>query len=164
MGVIWHALCLYFTVLGYPGTILGRSWNDLGTLGSTRKDTVRSRLGFYRFLVVVDLGDPFREISGYIWTEKHAFFISISRLFFLMIFRFESGCMGLKNQAFCKGSITEINFAEIGCLTIPIFHDLGWPWDQFPWFLLPWRLAWNFVTFQGDSGVITDPDTEPVLG
>ena len=27
MGVIWHAWCLYFTVLGDPGTILGRSWD-----------------------------------------------------------------------------------------------------------------------------------------
>ena len=27
MGVIWHAWCLYFTVLGNPGTILGRSWD-----------------------------------------------------------------------------------------------------------------------------------------
>ena len=51
---------------------LGRSWDDSGTLGSTRKDTVRSRLGLYRFLI--DLGDPFREIVGYIWTEKHGLF------------------------------------------------------------------------------------------
>ena len=68
---------------------LGRSWDDLRTLGSTRKDTVRSRLGFYRFLF--DLGDPFREIFGYIWTEKHDLFISISRLFFLMIFGMNLG-------------------------------------------------------------------------
>ena len=27
MGVIWHAWCLYFGVLGNPGTILGRSWD-----------------------------------------------------------------------------------------------------------------------------------------
>ena len=87
---------------------LGRSWDDPGTLGSTRKDTVRSRLGFYRFLV--DLGDPFREIFGYIWTEKHDFFISISRLLFLMIFGSESGCLGLENQAFGKGGIAKINF------------------------------------------------------
>ena len=26
-GVIWHVWCLYFTVLGDPGTILGRSWD-----------------------------------------------------------------------------------------------------------------------------------------
>ena len=29
MGVIWHAWCFYFGVLGEPGTILGRSW-DIG--------------------------------------------------------------------------------------------------------------------------------------
>ena len=57
LGVIWHAWCLYFGVLGDPGTILGRSWDDPGTLEGTRKDPVSSRLGFYRFFV--DLGDPF---------------------------------------------------------------------------------------------------------
>ena len=40
-----------------PEAILGRSWDDPGTVENTRKDPVRSRLGFYRF--VVDLGDPF---------------------------------------------------------------------------------------------------------
>ena len=104
MGVIWHAWCLYFTVLG----TLGRPWDDPGTLGSTRKDIVRSRLGFYRFLF--DLGSPFKEICGYNWSEKHDLFISISRLFFLMVFAFESGCLGLENQAFCKGGIAKINF------------------------------------------------------
>ena len=53
MGVIWHAWCLYFGVLG----ALGRSWDDPGTLEGTRKDPVRSRLGSYRFFV--DLGDLF---------------------------------------------------------------------------------------------------------
>ena len=62
----------------------GRPWDDPGTLGSTRKDIVRSRLGFYRFLI--DLGDPFKEFVAYMWTEKADFFTSISRLFFLMIF------------------------------------------------------------------------------
>ena len=57
MGVIWHAWCLYFGVLEVPGTILGRSWDDPGTLEGTRKGPVRSRLGFYRFFV--DFGDPF---------------------------------------------------------------------------------------------------------
>ena len=73
-------------------------------------DTLRSRLGFYRFLV--DLGDPFREICGYIWIEKHDFFISISRLLFLMIFGSESVCLGLENQAFGKGCIAKINFCR----------------------------------------------------
>ena len=57
MGVIWHAWSLYFGVLGDPGTILERSWDDPGTLEDTVKDPVRSRLGFYQFFV--DLGDPF---------------------------------------------------------------------------------------------------------
>jgi hypothetical protein len=35
----------------------GGPWDDPGTLEGTRKDPVRSRLGFYRFLG--DLGDRF---------------------------------------------------------------------------------------------------------
>ena len=50
LGVISHAW-------DDLGAILGRSWDDPGTLEGTRKDPVRSRLGFYRF--VVGLGDPF---------------------------------------------------------------------------------------------------------
>ena len=57
MGVIWHAWCLHFGVLGDSGTILGRSWDGPGTLEGTRKDLVGSRLGFYRFFV--DIGDRF---------------------------------------------------------------------------------------------------------
>ena len=71
---------------------------------------MRSRLGFYQFLV--DLGDPFIKIFGYIWTGKHDLFISISRLFFLMIFRSESGCLGLENQAFGKGGIAKTSFCR----------------------------------------------------
>ena len=50
-----------------------------------------------------------------------------------MIFGSESGCLGLENQAFGKGGIAKSTFAEIGFLMIPgsIFHDFGWPWDQF---------------------------------
>ena len=87
---------------------LGPSWDGPGTLEGTRKDLVRSRLGFYRFFV--DLGDPFKKIFGYIWTGKHDFFICISRLFFLMIFGSESGCLGLENQGFCMGGIAKIKF------------------------------------------------------
>ena len=110
MGVIWHAWCLHFGVLGdswdAPGTILGRSWD----IGGHKEGPLRSRLGFYRFLV--DLGDPFREIIWSIWTEKHDFFIFISRLLFLLIFRSESGFLGLENQVFGKGGISKINFCR----------------------------------------------------
>ena len=40
-----------------PGTILRRSWDDLGTLEGTRKHFVKSRLEFYCFFI--DLGAPF---------------------------------------------------------------------------------------------------------
>jgi hypothetical protein len=40
----------------------GGPWDDPWTLRSTRKDTVRSRLGFYRFLI--DLGHPFKDVVG----------------------------------------------------------------------------------------------------
>ena len=86
----------------------GGPWDDPGTLGTTRQDLVRSRLGFYRF--VVDLGDLFKEIFGYIWTEKHDFLIFISRSLFLMILGSESGCLGSENQAFGKEGIAKINF------------------------------------------------------
>ena len=91
------------TILGDLGTILGRFWEISGT----RQDTVRSRLGFYGLLV--DLGDPFREVFGYIWTEKHDFFISISRLLFRVIFGLEFGCPRLQKQAFCVEGIAKIN-------------------------------------------------------
>ena len=39
-------------------------WDDPGTLGSSRKATLRSRLGFYRFLA--DLADPFSQLVGYL--------------------------------------------------------------------------------------------------
>ena len=110
---------------------LGRSWDDPGTLGTTQQDTVRSRLGFYRFFV--DLGDTFREIFGYIWTGKHDFFISIPRLLSLMIFGSESGCLGLKTKHLAREVLQKPAFAEIGFLMIPgsIFCDFGWVWDQF---------------------------------
>ena len=84
ISVLWHAWCLYFGVLGDPGTIRVRSWDDPGTLEGTRRDPARSRLGFYRFFG--DLGDQFNESFGYSWTKREDFFISISRLFFLMVF------------------------------------------------------------------------------
>ena len=93
-----------------PGTIPGRSWDDPGTLEGTRKDPVRSRLGFYRFLV--DLGDSFREICGYIWTENMIFSYLFPGLLFLMILGSESGCLGLENQAFGMGGIAKINFCR----------------------------------------------------
>ena len=52
---------------------LGRSWDDPGTLEGTRKDPVRSRLGFCRFFD--DFGDPFYSESFLsIFGPKNTFF------------------------------------------------------------------------------------------
>ena len=58
------------------------------------------------------LGDPFREICGYIWTEKHDFLTFMSRILFLMILGSESGCLGSENQAFGKEGIAKTNFCR----------------------------------------------------
>ena len=54
MGVIWYACCFYVGVLGDPGAILGRSWDDPATLEVAMKDPVRSRLGFHRLLLICE--------------------------------------------------------------------------------------------------------------
>ena len=45
-----------------------------------------------------------------LFDQKRRFFISISRLLFLMIFGSDFGCLGLQKQAFGKGGIAKINF------------------------------------------------------
>ena len=143
MGVIWHAWCLYFGVLGDPGTILGRSWDDPGTLGGTRKDRVRSRLGFYRFFF--DLGDPFWKLLGHFWI-KNNFVISISRLFFSDDFWVWIWVSGITKTSiwqwmYCKNQRSQ-KFDFLWFQGQFLF-DFGWAWDQFSWLLLSWRLAWS---------------------
>ena len=52
---------------------LGRSWDDLGTLEVTRKDPVRSRLGFYRCFV--DFGGHSESFLGIFGSKKKFFSI-----------------------------------------------------------------------------------------
>ena len=108
-----------------PGTILGRSWDDPGTLGGTRKGPVRSRLGFYRFFV--DFGDPFWELFWYFWTKETVFFISISRLLFLLVFGSKLGCLDLEKQAFGIEGIAKINFCR-NWISYDSRVDFSWFW------------------------------------
>ena len=86
----------------------GERWGDPGASGSTRKDTLRSRLGFYRFLI--DSVNPFRMFVSYIWNKRNGtLFIVISRLLFLIVIGSESGCLGLENQALGKGHLAKID-------------------------------------------------------
>ena len=57
----------------------------------------------------------------------------VSRLLFLMAFGSASGCPGLETKHFAKEVLQKSTLTEVGVLTMPdsIFHDLGWPWDQF---------------------------------
>ena len=100
---------------------LGRSWDVPGIFGTTRNDTLRSRLGSYRF--------------WFIWGKHLESSLDIFKLknvhFHIDV---QVGCLGLENQAFGKGGILQIStFAEIRFLTIPgtIFQDFEFPWDQF---------------------------------
>ena len=64
-------------------------------------------MDFIDFLLVQ--GAHFESFVGVFEATKR-FFAFISRLFFLMLFGFESGCLGLKNQAFGKGGLAKIDF------------------------------------------------------
>ena len=86
----------------------GGPWNDPGTLGSTRKDTLRSRLGFS--LIFGGFRDSILKVFWVPWTKKVYVFMFVSRFRFLMIFGSGSGCLGLQDQAFGKGLIATINF------------------------------------------------------
>ena len=148
MGVIWHAWCLYFGVLGDPGTILGRSWDDPGTLEGTRKDPVSSRLGFYRFFV--DLGDPFWELFAYFWTKKifcHIYF----QVAFLMIFGFKFGCLGLQKQGFGSGGIAKINFRR-NWISYDSRVEFSWFWPGLGPIYMIFDALETFLKFGDFSG------------
>ena len=74
-------------------------WDDLGTMGSTTKDTLRSRLGSSS--ISDGFRNPIFRVFGYLGPKK---------VYSFMLFGFESGCLGLENQAFGKGGIAKINF------------------------------------------------------
>ena len=156
----WHFWYpdLSFGMLG-GCTLAFWPWDDLETLGSTTKDTLRSRLGLFQFLV--DLVTPFWNLFGYLGLKKVCLFMLVSRFLFLMIFgsEFNLDVWHLKNKHFASEALQKSSFAEVVFLSIPgsVFHDFECPWDQFSWLLLSWRLARNLMTFQCDSGDIPNP-------
>ena len=92
-------------------------------------------MGPYRFLL--DLGSPFRQLSGYL---KQVYFAMLaSRLRFLLNFGTESGCAGLENQGFDMRAITENN-----CRRSWISHDL-----LVPFFMILGSLGTNLHYFGG---------------
>ena len=98
--VICHAWCLYFGVLGDPGTILGRSWD----IGEYKKGHFEVQA--WILLIFPDFGDHFESLLvafGPIKIILHTYL----QVVFLMIFGSEQG---LKNQAFGTGGIAKIDF------------------------------------------------------
>ena len=99
-------------------------------------------MDFIDFLMI--LGTHSESFLGIFWIKKEVFFsISISRLLFLLLLSLNLGVWDCKNKDLAWKVLQKSIFAEIGFLVIPgsIFHDFRWPWDQFSWLLLPWRLA-----------------------
>ena len=82
-------------------------------------------MDFVDFLMI--LGTHSQSFLTIFGPKNIDFFISISRLLFLLVFGSKFGCLGLEKQAFGMESIAKSAFAEIGFLVIPgtIFHDFG---------------------------------------
>ena len=95
----------------------GGPWDDLGTLGSTTKDTLRSMHGFST--IFGGFRDPILEAFLDLWLKKVRLFMLVSRILCLVIFWLESGCLGLEKQAFGHGSIAKTYFRSNW-----ICHDL----------------------------------------
>ena len=127
------------------GTVLGRSW-DIGGHKEGPCEVQAWILSIFWWF----WGPILRAFWPFL-DQKIDFFISISRLLFLLVFGSKFGCLGLEKQAFGMEGIANINFRRnwISCDSRVIFHDFGWPWDQFSWLLLPWRLTWKLIDFQG---------------
>ena len=66
-------------------------------------------MDFIDFLVI--LGTHSESFFG-TFGQKTVFFISISRLLFLLLFRSKFGCLGLEKKAFGMEGIAKINFCR----------------------------------------------------
>ena len=123
-------------------------------MGNTTKDTLRSRLGFR---------DSILRVFEVPVAKKVYPVMLVSMSLFLMIGGFESGCLGLDNQAVGMRCIAEINFRSSW-----ISHDSSVHFSVFwvafgPIFMTFVALETGFkmITFQSDSGVTPDPGNPP---
>ena len=104
---------------------LGRSWD----MGATRKVSLRSRVRL--FSDVLRIQGTLCIVFYSSETKNHVSCL-VSKLFFLMIFEFESGCLG-SDKHLALEVLHKSTCAEVGFLMISgsIFHDSGWLWDSF---------------------------------
>ncbi len=73
-------------------------WDDPGTPGSTRKETLGSRLRF--LLILGRFATPLWKLVGHLGQKQVSLFMFVSRSIFLQIFESESGRLGLPKQVF----------------------------------------------------------------
>ena len=104
---------------------LGGPWDDPGTLGGTRKDTLRSRLRFYWFSK--NLGAPVWKFFGYLGPNNVHFVMLVPRFLFLMIFGSVFGSLGLETKHLASEALQETTFTWVGVPMIlwSTFHDFG---------------------------------------
>ena len=69
----------------------------------------------------------FWQLFGYFRRKETVFFISISRLLFLLVFGSKFGCLGLEKQAFGMESIAKINFCR-NWISHDSRVDFSWFW------------------------------------
>ena len=101
--------------------ILGRSW-DIGGHTEGPCEVQAWILTISCWFKVTILG-----AFEYVWTKKRDFVISITKLFVLMIFEWEFGCLWLQKQAFGNGSIAKINFRR-KWISYDSRVDFAWFW------------------------------------
>ena len=127
---VTETCCLAFLVasLWRPGG----PWDDPGTFGSTRKDTLI-------FLLIQ--GRHFYSLLGTL-DQKSVFLLPVSSLLFLVIFGSESGCQGFTKTSiwqrrYCKNQLSQkLDFSSfqgpffmiLGSLGTN-FHDFSCPGD-----------------------------------
>ena len=157
-----HLTCLV-PLLWRPGTILGRSWTILGRswdIGGHKEGACEVQA---RILSICCWfrGAHFESFLGTFGPrklKKHIYVqVVFSNGFWVWIW------VSVKKQAFGKGHIAKTKFCR------------NWVFRysrvRFSWFLLAfgqismilwhWGMAWNFRTFQRDSGVTPDPANPP---
>ena len=133
----WYPNLLFGMLGGFTlaswGT-LGRSWDT----GEHKKGQFEVQAWF--LLIFGASGDPIWKLFGYLGPENVHFVMHVSRLLFLMVFGFESGC---KTKHFAREVLQKstLQKLEFSWFQGRFFHDFGWRWDEFSCLLLPWRLA-----------------------
>ena len=139
-----------------PGTILGRSWDDPGTLKGTRKDTVSSRLGFYRFFI--DLGDPFWKLFGYFRTKQksYLFQVAFSDCFWVWIRASGIGKTSIWHGRYCKNQLSQkLDFLWFQGRFFMILGSLGTTFHGFRCLGDCLENWWIFMVILGSSQILS---------